>query len=115
MLRQSAKRAPDVIGVAKALRAEAKYLKGKKHGIKWKDGPGTAKRTGTPQGQWGSKADLDFAGKKASTLESGKGDWFDFPDGHSSKVHLPNGSTVSANLFWVRNDGSGTFHGYPAE
>ncbi len=104
--------APDV---AKGLRPEAKYLKGKKHGVKWTEGPATAKKTGIPQGQWGSKADLDFAGEKASTLDPGEGDWFELPKGHSSVVHRTDGTTVPANRIWVRNNGSGTFHGYPAE
>jgi hypothetical protein len=101
--------------VTKGLRPEAKYLKGKKHGIKWTEGPATAKKTGTPQGQWGSKSDLDFAGEKASTLEPGKGGWFDLPKGSNSVVHRPDGTTVPATRIWVRNNGSGTFHGYPAE
>jgi hypothetical protein len=34
---------------------EAKYLGSKKHGLGWKEGPATAKKTGKPQGQWGAE------------------------------------------------------------
>ncbi len=95
------------------LRPEAKYLKTGKHGVNWKEGPATAKSTGIPQGQW-SKADLEYAATKASTLEKGQGAWFGFPSGSTSVVHMPNGTTVQATKIWVRNNGTGTFHGYPA-
>lgn len=99
--------------VAKSiLKPEAKYLKTGKHGINWKEGPALAKK-GTPQGQWGSKADLDFAGSKASTLKAGEGGYFELPSGHTSKVHMPDGTTMPATHIWVRNNGTGTFHGYP--
>ena len=55
-----------------ARRPEAKYLKSKKHGIKWTEGSATAKSTGLPQGLWGSKADLNFVGKKLVHLNQGK-------------------------------------------
>jgi hypothetical protein len=97
------------------LKPEGKYLKGKKHGVNWTEGPATAKSLKKSQGQWGSTADLDFAGEKASTLKPGEGRWFDLPEGHSSVVHRPDGTTVPANRIWVRNNGTGTFHGYPAE
>jgi len=99
----------------KAIRPESKYTGSKKHGIGWKEGPAIAKKDGVPQGQWGSRSDLEYAGTKASTLEPGSGGWFDLPEGHSSVVHRPDGTTVRANRFWVRNNGTGTFHGYPAE
>lgn len=99
--------------VAKSiLKPEAKYLKTGKHGINWKEGPALAKK-GTPQGQWGSKADLDFAGSKASTLKAGEVGYFELPSGHTSKVHMPDGTTMPATHIWVRNNGTGTFHGYP--
>jgi Pretoxin HINT domain/Hint domain len=52
-----------------ALRPEGGYLSTKKHGIFWKEGSATAKSLGKSQGQWGSKADLDFAAGKAATLK----------------------------------------------
>jgi hypothetical protein len=96
-------------------RPEAGYLGSKKHGIGWKEGPAAAKSLGKPQGQWGSKADLDFAAEKAATLKPGEGKFFDLPPGHSSVVHRPDGTTVPANRIWVRNNGTGTFHGSPWE
>ena len=96
------------------LRPEGKYLKGKKHGIEWTEGPAEARKTGKPQGQWGSRADLDFAGERAGSLAPGEGAYFTLPPGNSSVVHLPDGSTVPATRIWVRNNGSGTFHGYPS-
>jgi hypothetical protein len=95
------------------LKAEAKYLKGGKHGVKWTEGGALAKSTGTPQGQWGSIKDLEFAGKKAGALKAGEGAYFELPAGHTSIVHLPDGSIEKATHIWVRNNGSGTFHGYP--
>ncbi|WP_127533294.1 polymorphic toxin-type HINT domain-containing protein [Paenibacillus kobensis] len=95
------------------LRPEAKYLKGGKHGVNWTEGSALAKSSGIAQGQW-SKADLEYAGAKASTLEKGQGAWFDLPPGSTSVVHMPDGTTVPATRMWVRNNGTGTFHGYPA-
>lgn len=96
-------------------RPEAKYLGSGKHGVGWTEGPATARSLGKPQGQWGSKADLDYAAEKARSLKPGEGQWFDLPEGHSSVVHRPDGTSVPASRFWVRNNGTGTFHGYPAE
>jgi RHS repeat-associated protein len=96
------------------LRPEGKYLRGGKHGIDWKEGIALAKTDG-PQGQWGSKTDLAYAGDKAATLNPGEGHSFPLPDGHTSVVHRPDGTTVRANNFWVRNNGTGTFHGFPTE
>jgi hypothetical protein len=93
----------------------------KKHGIHWTEGRSLAMRpdprTGklTPQGQWGSKADLEFAGRKAATLKPGEDAYFGLPKGHSSYVWRTDGTKVPANRIWVRNNGSGTFHGYPVE
>jgi len=97
------------------LRPEGGYLKGKKHALKWKEGPSFASDTGVPQGQWGSQADLEFAGRQAGTLKAGEGAYFDLPEGSASVVHRPDGTTVPASRIWVRNNGTGTFHGYPLE
>ncbi|MEL7236362.1 MAG: hypothetical protein AAGK74_17805, partial [Chloroflexota bacterium] len=40
---------PDESTSPQPLRPEAKYTKGKKHGIKWTEGPAEAKKTGIPQ------------------------------------------------------------------
>ncbi|WP_281635418.1 RHS repeat-associated core domain-containing protein [Flavobacterium marginilacus] len=94
------------------LKPEAKYNGSKKHGVSWKEGLATAKKTNLPQGQW-SKSDLDFAGKKAATLKSGEGGYFELPSGSTSTVNMPDGSVKKATDIWVRNNGTGTFHGYP--
>lgn len=97
------------------LRPEAKYLSSGKHGIHWKEGPSLAKGLNKSQGQWGSVNDLEYAGKKAATLAPRQSGWFDLPEGHTSVVHRPDGTTVAARRFFVKNNGTGTFHGYPAE
>jgi RHS repeat-associated protein len=100
---------------ATKLRPEEKYLGSKKHGLDWKEGPAEARKTGKPQGQWGSQADLDFAAEKAAGLKPGEGAYFDLPPGSLSVVHKPDGTTVPATRIWVRNNGTGTFHGAPWE
>jgi hypothetical protein len=90
---------------------EAKYLGSKKHGLGWKEGPATAKKTGKPQGQWGAE-DLEQGGIEAATLEPGQGQFFKLQDS-DSVVHMPDGTTQPAAGMWVRNNGTGTFHGYP--
>ena len=95
------------------LRAEKALLGRKKHGVGWTEGPARAKKTGKPQGQFGSTADVDFAVGKAEGLGVGKSDVFDLPSGHNSVVHLPDGSTVPATKVWVRRNASGTVHAYP--
>jgi hypothetical protein len=97
------------------LRPEQGYLGSKKHGIKWTEGAATAKSTQTPQGQWGSISDLEFAGRKAAGLKPGEGAYFDLPEGHSSFVWRMDGTRAPAKRLWVRNNGTGTFHGYPLE
>ncbi len=64
--------------------------------------------------QW-SKSDLEFAGKQAATLKPREGQFFDLPKGSTSVIHMPDGTTKTASRIWVRNNGSGIFHGYPLE
>ena len=97
--------------VKKVLKPEAKYLGAGKHGIKWTEGSALAKK-GVPQGQWGSLEDLEFAAQKAATTGK-KGGYFKLPEGSKSMVHLPDGTTVPATHIWVRDNMTGTFHGYP--
>jgi len=99
---------------AETIRPEAKYFGSKKHGISWKEGPKLANDVKVPQGQWGSKADLDFASEMAATLEPRQSGWFELPPGSTSLVHMPDGTTKAATKIFVRNNGTGTFHGYPA-
>lgn len=58
--------------------------------------------------------DLNYAGEKAGTLNFGECAWFDLPEGSNSVVHMPGGTTLDATRIWIRNNGTGTFHGYPA-
>jgi hypothetical protein len=102
-------------GQPPALRPEQGYLGSKKHGIHWTEGAAAAKSTQKPQGQWGSISDLEFAGRRAATLEPGRGAYFDLPEGHSSVVWRVDGTRVPASRIWVRSNGTGTFHGYPLE
>lgn len=96
------------------LKPEARYLRGGKHGIDWAEGSNLAVREGIPQGQWGSRADLEFAGQVAATLPPRVfDDTHALPPGHTSVVHMPDGTTVPATHIRVRNNGSGTFHGFP--
>ncbi|ALS37732.1 hypothetical protein ABID30_001723 [Enterococcus rotai] len=97
-----------------SIKPEAKYKGSKKHGVNWKEGPATAKSEGTPQGQWSNK-DLDYASELAKKLGARESGYFDLPPGSSSVVHKPDGSTVPAKRIWIRNNGTGTFHGYPSE
>lgn len=97
-----------------SLRPEKGYLGSKKHGLNWTEGASRANDTDTPQGQWGSMADLEFAAEKASTLEVNQSAEFALPSSSTSIVHMPDGSTVKATRIWVRHNKNGvTFHGYP--
>ena len=98
--------------VGESLRPEAAITGSKKHGIHWKEGPARAKKTGKPQGQWAEK-DLEYATRMASTLKAGESATFDLPLNSESIVHMPNGSTKKATKIWIRNNGTGTWHGYP--
>jgi len=40
----------------------------------------------------------------ANTLKPGESGYFD---------HMPDGTTQSASRMWIRNNGTGTWHGYP--
>ncbi|SCY93653.1 RHS repeat-associated core domain-containing protein [Paenibacillus polysaccharolyticus] len=94
------------------VRPEAAVNGTKKHGVKWKEGPARAKSTGKPQGQW-DKYDIDYAAKMANTLKPGESNFFDLPKFSKSVVHMPDGSIVRATKMWLRNNGTGTWHGYP--
>lgn len=96
----------------KSVRPEAAVLGSKKHGVKWKEGRARAVKDGKPQGQW-HESDLNFATEKANTLKPRESGVFDLPPGSKSIVHMPDGTTKPATKMWVRNNGTGTWHGYP--
>ena len=99
-------------GAGKTVKPEAKVKGSGKHGVKWKEGAARAKDTGKPQGKW-SKEDLDDATKAANTLKPGESGVFKLPKGSKSKIYNPDGTTQPATKFWIRNNGTGTWHGYP--
>ncbi|MCW3161379.1 hypothetical protein [Chryseobacterium oryctis] len=110
-----------------SLKPENGYKRRKEHGIQWQEGDAKrrARETGNPQGKWGSTEDLDYAGKKAGTLEPGPekngkptpGDFEDFPinEGSTSTVYNPDGTQSKPDKIRVRNNGNGTFHGFPID
>lgn len=102
-------------GQPSALRPEKGYLEHGKHGIHWTEGAANAKGLRKPQGQWGSVVDLEFAAQKAATLKVREYAIFDLPKGHQSFVWRVDGTKGPANRIWVRNNGTGTFHGFPME
>ena len=94
------------------IRPEKGYTGSKKHGIDWTECPATAKSLNIPQGRW-SQADLDFAAQQAKCLKPREAGWFKLPEGATSKIYMPDGSEITAEYIWIRNNGIGTFHGYP--
>ena len=65
-------------------------------------------------GQW-APSDLDYATEMANTLKPGESGYFDLPEGAQSVVHMPDGTTQPATRMWIRNNGTGTWHGYPMQ
>ncbi|MED9031505.1 RHS repeat-associated core domain-containing protein, partial [Escherichia marmotae] len=111
----------DPLGLS-CLKPENGYLRGKAHGIKWtqndalKRAEDQARKTGRaplPQGKWGSKRDLKYAGEKAATLQPGEMKDFPINSDHSSVVFNPDGTIDIPDKIRVRNNGDGTFHGFP--
>jgi RHS repeat-associated protein len=96
------------------LRPEANLTGSGKHGVKWKEALARASKEQAPQGQWSAK-DLEYATEKVSGLGPREKGWFDLPSDSTSVVVRPDGTTVRATRFWARNNGTGTWHGYPAE
>lgn len=98
---------------------------GEKHGINQQPADAIKMATkNTPIGKWGSKADLKYAGEKAATLDPGPlgkngkptpGDFQDFPinENHTSTIYNHDGTQSVPDMIRVRNNGNGTFHGFP--
>lgn len=99
-------------GHNKLARPEAAVTGSGKHGVNWKEGKARAIDKNTPQGQW-AKEDLDYATEKANTLKPRESAEFDLPEGSKSIVHMEDGTTIPSTKFWIRNNGTGTWHGYP--
>jgi hypothetical protein len=90
------------------------------HGLDWTGGPKrlTDSPVRTPQGQFGSAADIQFAVEKGAELGVGKEGWFNLPSGNKSFVwKLEDGKIIKApaNRIYVKVRGSGNVHAYPAE
>ena len=96
----------------KAVKPEAAVLGSKKHGIRWKEGKARAKAENKPQGQW-AREDIDYATKMANSLKPKESGYFKLPKGSKSIVYMPDGRVIQATLMWLRNNGTGTWHGYP--
>ncbi|MCE4057325.1 RHS repeat-associated core domain-containing protein, partial [Pseudomonas sp. Au-Pse12] len=115
----------DPLGLASydGLGPEPGYERGKVHGIKWQESDAIkrAQETGNPQGKWGNKDDLNYAGQRAAELPTGpngkKGPFFDIPinPDHKSVVYNPDGSKSIPDMIRIRNNGNGTFHGFPID
>lgn len=58
---------------------------------------------------------MDYATEMANTLKPGESAYFDLPEGSQSIVHMPDGITQPATRMWIRNNGTGTWHGYPMQ
>ncbi len=99
------------------LKPEPGYLRGKKHGIKQQnaDAIRMAKDSKTPVGRWGNKTDLEYAGKQAGTLKPGEMADSPINPNHKSVVFYGDGSTSVPDKIRVRNNGNGTFHGFPID
>jgi hypothetical protein len=93
--------------------AEAALYGSKKHGLKWKEGPARAKNDNKDQGQFGSRADIEWVVLKSYELEPGTDDFFDLPPIHSSFVHLAEGGTAPATKVFIKVYPSGKVHAYP--
>ncbi|MEN7547374.1 hypothetical protein AAG747_05620 [Rapidithrix thailandica] len=101
------------------LKPERGYLRGKAHGINWQKSDAikrASKPPYRPQGKWRNKKDLEYAGKQAATLSPEDG-FKDFPinPDHKSIVYYKDGSESIPDMIRVRNNGNGTFHGFPID
>jgi hypothetical protein len=84
-----------------------------KRGLDWTEALPRAIKTGKPQGQFTSTADLDWVLEQAKTLGKGAEDTFAAPPGHTMIVTLPNGSVVPATNVFIKVYNSGKVHAIP--
>ncbi len=102
----------DRIQPREGVRPELAVTGSKKHGVNWKEGPARAKKTGKPQGRW-AISDLEYASEMANTLGPREYGDFNLPEDSESVVYMPDGTIIKASKMWIRNNGTGTWHGYP--
>lgn len=48
-----------------------------------------------------------------NTLKAKGSGYFKLPKGSKSIVYMPDGRIIQTTLMWIRNNGTGTCHGYP--
>ena len=109
----------DVLGLD--LKPENGYLRGKRHGtgLSNKDAQIIANNEGVSHGKWANKNDLSQAGKLADQLEPGG--FHDFPVADSKSTVFHTGGSLDnpvghpATHYRLRNNGDGTFHGFPID
>ncbi|MDI5962037.1 hypothetical protein [Streptantibioticus silvisoli] len=97
----------------KTYKPEGEALSGKTHGIDWNEGPQRVKKTGNPQGRFGSPADVDFAVRKGAELGPGKQGFFDLPPDNDCIEYMPDGTMQKPNALYVKVRPNGTVHAYP--
>ncbi len=104
----------------KPLKPEAAYLRGQEHGIKWQKSDairrGNNQKPPKPQGKWGNKKDLEYAGKIAATFKDYKMHDVPIHSDHSCVVFNLDGSeSIPDRMRIRRNDDNKTFHGFPID
>ncbi|EBW0356883.1 RHS domain-containing protein, partial [Salmonella enterica] len=101
------------------LKAENGYSRGKRHGMKLHPNAAQAiaDKENKPHGVWRSKDDLKYAGEQAATLKPGEMKDFPINPNSKSEVYIPggNGVPIKPDKIRVRNNGDGTFHGFPID
>ncbi|EFK6855013.1 RHS repeat domain-containing protein, partial [Escherichia coli] len=101
------------------LKAENGYSRGKRHGMKLHPNAAQAiaDKEKNPHGVWRSKDDLKYAGEQAATLKPDEMKDFPINQNSKSEVYIPggNGVPIKPDKIRVRNNGDGTFHGFPID
>ncbi|MEQ9380164.1 MAG: hypothetical protein RJP95_04830 [Pirellulales bacterium] len=81
--------------------------------MKWTEGLARAIKTGKPQGQFGSMADVKWTVEQAHRIAPGAHATIRLPAGHSSIVHSPDGTVRSATSVFIKVYNNGKVHAYP--
>ncbi|MCY0912409.1 RHS repeat-associated core domain-containing protein [Massilia antarctica] len=91
----------------------------KQHGIKWgyNEAQNRARTKGNLQGQFGSKADVEYAIAEARKLPIGERVVIEAPEGTLNILHLPTGGTKPATHIFIEvqpaGAGGGSIHAFP--
>ncbi|AVK96339.1 hypothetical protein FCT18_07855 [Lysinibacillus sphaericus] len=85
-----------------------------------KDAQITSNNDKLPHGRWGNKNDLAYADELADTLKPGVFKDFSVNPDSKSVVFYPNGDPNAPKAYplthyRLRNNGNGTFHGFPID